>query len=42
MVAAGDVIELIAKVSVAIVEIDVEEQLSGRDGADDCHASGQE
>jgi hypothetical protein len=42
VIAAGDVVELIAKVAVAVVEVDVEEQFGESDGPDDGHALSQE
>jgi len=41
VVAARHVIEFIAKVSVAIVEVDMEEQLGESDKPDKRHAAGQ-
>lgn len=42
VIAADDVIELVAKVAVAVVEVDVEEQLCEADGPDDGYAFSKE
>ena len=42
MVAARDVIELIAKVAITVVEVDVEEQVGESDGQNDQHSASQQ
>jgi hypothetical protein len=41
MIPAGDVVELVAKISVAVVEVDVEQKFGEGDGPDDRHAAGE-
>jgi len=38
VVAAGDVIEFVAKIAIATVEVDMKEQLGKRDEPDQSHA----
>src|SRR4029077_11750147 len=42
MIAASEEIEFIAKIAVAIIEVDVEEQLGKSDSRDNQHPSGKE
>ncbi len=42
VIAAGNVVELVAEVAVAVVEVDMEEQLGECDEPDDQHAAGEE
>jgi hypothetical protein len=41
MVAASDVVEFVAEVAVAIIEIDMEKQFGHRDGPDERHATSE-
>jgi len=42
MIAAGHVVEFMAKVAVAVVEVDVEEQFGESDGQHDQHSTPNE
>jgi len=42
VIAARHIVELIAKISVAVIEVAMEQQLGERNGKNDCHASSKE